>query len=696
MTPHPVDGQWLDFYALLDVPVSAAEDVIRKRIGKVYSEAAANSDHRDLARRHYFQALVERVLPQCRRVLLDPEWRAKYDRQHILNAHGDPSAKNYVAFIASMRGQEADLTGDAVLPQRLQNDINIAREVVECAWQGTQLELLPSQALSKRDAPETTATPETAGAAPIESQIAPQSLVSPPFSQPSARVTERRSNSRRSDAAVAAPISASLPVESQPQVEQVEIAAPVSPSTSLPASPIPVVVVPSTPFVPPTSFVAPTSFVEQIEPTGEVAHAKVITAQEAAEIRRRRASNPDSGEFVVPAGRILPPKPGQQAPNSRVSVGDAALSSRRRLISPTSMNLMVAIAGVLLTISIQRFGATPAVAANVGRTPIFVAVAPEMEGALLRAENDWEKTPEGANFDLVVQNVDSRTGLRRALDAGAGTPDVWIPSDASWVDLYNRKAAHLKRETIASDEFIAQSPMVLLSRSDRAGALQSAFPNHQITSWNALRGVVARGATGHLGLADPQKTESGALARFSMAREWGTGHGVAPAMVAQRADFWSWMASFEDNSPSAAARTGDMVKDMVQGTTGRFWWVIAYESDALRWMSAGKKLEIYYLPRTTYVNHPFCALERVGASDGVVQGRASFEKFLRSEGVQKQLLSDGFRPSEISLKLKTGSNPFLNRDFRAHGARLEGLPLEERSNAAATQNIAAEWGRRYG
>ncbi|RYG63772.1 hypothetical protein EON80_20545, partial [bacterium] len=167
MTPPPVDGQWLDFYALLDVPVSADEDTIRKRIGKVYSEAAANSDHRDLSRRHYFQSLVERVLPQCRRVLLDPEWRAKYDRQHILHSIGDPSAQNYVAFIASMRGKDMGAhTDEENLPQRLQDDIKAAREVVECAVQGTELDLLPSKAVPRKEQMEQEQRPEAAAPKP--------------------------------------------------------------------------------------------------------------------------------------------------------------------------------------------------------------------------------------------------------------------------------------------------------------------------------------------------------------------------------------------------------------------------------------------------------------------------------------------------------------------------------------------------
>ncbi len=718
MTPNPVDGQWLDFYALLDVPVGAEEDTIRKRIGKVYSEAAANSDHRDLARRHYFQALVERVLPQCRRVLLDPEWRAKYDRQHILNANSDPSAQNYVAFIASMRGKDTVVTGDEVLPQRLQEDINIAREVVECAWQGTQLELLPTKAVSVRNAPDAssptgaplkTAQPAfetrtrrlpadsnaptaekvahgvTFGVpAPIAVPIAPPAPPSPHRSDVSEqRLTPRQLSKPQQTPATPLAPQPVAPQQVAPQASMLQQVAPQPRTTNA--------VAPEMALTP-----APTPIIEEIKQEGEAVRAKVITSQEAAEIRRRRASNPDGEEFSSTNLGDGPRSKKRKQPNSRFSVGDVAQISAGRLISPTSMNLMVAIVGVLLTITIQRFASTPAIANNVGRTPIFVAVAPEMEGALLRAETSWEKTPEGANFDLVVQNVGSRAGLSRALGMGGATPDVWIPSDASWVELYNQKAPKLKREAIVGDEFIAQSPMVLLARSERAGELRRTFPNHQIPSWSALRGAIARGAAGHLGLADPQKTESGALSRFSMAREWGAERGLAPGAVAKRGDFWKWMAGFEDNAPSAAARTGDMVKDMAQGTTGRFWWVVAYESDALRWMNAGKKLEIYYLPRTTYANHPFCPLNRVGASDGVVQGRASFQKFLRSETMQKQLLNDGFRPTEVSLKLKTGSNPFLNPEFRARGARIEGLPLEERSNATATETIAQQWGKRYG
>jgi hypothetical protein len=156
------------------------------------------------------------------------------------------------------------------------------------------------------------------------------------------------------------------------------------------------------------------------------------------------------------------------------------------------------------------------------------------------------------------------------------------------------------------------------------------------------------------------------------------------------------MDSFEENAPASPAQTGAMVKDLVLGTTGRYWWGIAYESDALEWMNRGKALEIFYLPRTTLADHPFCPIERVGAPVEVAQARSSFEKFLRSTNMQKELLDSGFRPTEVSLKTKTRDNPFLKADFRARGARTENLPRDERPNARAMESLVREWGKRFG
>ena len=233
-----------------------------------------------------------------------------------------------------------------------------------------------------------------------------------------------------------------------------------------------------------------------------------------------------------------------------------------------------------------------------------------------------------------------------------------------------------------------------MARADRAAPLRAAFPDHKIGDWSALRVLVMREANGHFGLSDPRQFAPGAIARFSMAREWGQTNGFAPEAAAKNARFWQWMDGFEENVASSAAAPDAMLKDMVLGTTGRFWWAVAYESDALAWLAQGKRLELFYLPRTVLADHPFCAIERIGAPLEVAPGRAAFAAYLQSADAQKTLLQSGFRPTEISPATPLDKNPFLGA--RSQGVQLQNLPRDERFNLGALGVIGKKWGEFYG
>ncbi len=679
----PLDKQWLDFYALLEVPVDADEATLRRRIGRVYSDASANAEHRDLQKRMWYQSLIEHVLPQARRVLLDAAWRAKYDRQHILHSIGDPSAQPYVAFIASMRGGEisnapgSDLTQ---LPAKMQDEILAAREVVECARAGLQLELLPSQAVRTN--------PNASPVAPLPSR--PLSVeVQPSGSDASGPAIPTK---RKSDGEEHTPASAKESVnreatsaarprtrESYEVSGQTELTAPAP--RLLPRVPAPLE-----------------------KQAGEPARAKVMTAQEAnARRRRARANTPAAepfvsvdtlhdklnGDVVVPA-RANRKKAGQG--RSRVVVGDDLVAGRT--LSPTSLHLLVAITGVLLTISIQRFAATPAVATGAGRLPVLVAASPEMASALGRLQSGWNKTPEGQNFDIVVQTVEGEAGVRRVLGHGGMAPDAWMPSSNAWLDRYNSLAPRAGREPLSAGDSVAGTPVVLLVRAEHAGELTRRFPDHRVPSWSALRAAVGVGAPGRFGLSDPQQTAVGALSRFSMAREWGESHAQAPAGAVKSGAFWEWMKGFESNTPSAYGTTGDLVNDLSNGSASRLWWGLAYESDAITAMNAGKNVEVWYLPRTILADHPFYGVERVGAPVEVSAGRATFERFLRSDEGQKNLLLAGMRPTRFSLGARIKGNPFGNTLFQERGLRAT-LPRDERSGTGLVSVLGAQWAKRF-
>ena len=708
----PIDGQWIDYYALLDIAPDADEDAIRRRIGRVYSDAAANSDHRDLARRDYYRALVESVLPQCRRVMLDADWRARYDEQHRLHRENNGAAQNYVEFIASLRGTKALGFEEALLPQRAREEIENARRVIEAALSGAELELLPSQTISQRPTKNDEVAPvlDLSAIAQIgaqeqvaddEPQDEPQldfsrgkrrrNLNAPVVTQTSPGETAQHDTGVAAASATAASATAASATAASATLASATLAsaavaghrAPQIKEGGVKASESA------------TPSVSPAQEGEHQQPF-EAARATVITAQEAASIRRRRASNPDAQPFVGPSSRA----PGvRKKSRSRVVIETDDATSRRKL-SPTSLNLMIAITGVLLTITIQRFANTPAVATSSGRTPIVLAVAPEMKAAIERASVAWEKTSAGASYDIVVQSVESKIAIGRALGKSGDQIDGWIPASAGYAQYYNQLAPAAKRPTLEIGASLAQTPLVLVARADKAAALRAAFPAHKIGSWATLRNLVMKNAGGRFGLSDPRQSLTGASARYSMAREWGQNiskiKGKTPLEAAQDAAFWKWMGGFEDNVPSSVAAPDAMLKDMVLGTTGRYFWAVAYESDALDWIGQGKALEIYYLPRTTLADHPFCAVERVGAPLEVAGGRAAFIAYLRSEDAQKSLLQSGFRPTEISPSSDIENNPFTAATAKSRGVQIQGLPRDERFNASALGTIQQRWSKFYG
>ena len=686
-----IDGQWIDYYALLDVPINADEDTIRRRIGKVYADAASNSEHRNAMRRDYYRSLVERVLPQCRRVLLDSEWRARYDHQHFLHREKDGAAQSYVEFIGSMRRESNSGLNEALLPQREQDELKAARQVVETALSGAELELLPSETVTNAMAIATPAesaagTPESEfGAMPtVECVPAPQEKT-PRLSERAAATSSHGAGHDVQRGAAPPKIVAQIQPSNQVALES-------APNSN--TNPTPTI----TPNVAPTETTTtqpPTAEAEVSPQPGKEARATVITAQEAADIRRRRASNPDHEPFVGPNSRDSRDVNGRKKSRSRVvvEVDDPAL---KRVLSPTSLNLMVAITGVLLTITIQRFAGTPAVATSIGRTPIVLAVAPELQNALESASATWQKTPAGANYDIVVQSVSSPIALQRALGKSDEQIDGWIPANASYAQRYNELAPAAKRPPLQIGDSLAQTPMVLVARSDQAGGLRTAFPNHKVGTWTALRKVVMQDARGRFGLSDPRQSLTGSVARFSMAREWAETNNQSVAAAVKAPNFWKWMNGFEENVPSGAVSPDAMVKDMVLGTTGRYFWAISYESDALNWISQGKALELFYLPRTALADHPFCAVERVGAPLDVAAGRAAFLDYLKSDAAQKALLQSGFRPTEISPSTVVEENPFTAPRARAQGVQLQGLPRDERFNVVDLSVLQTQWSQYHG
>jgi len=91
--------EFVDLYEVLDLPVEADADNLRKRINELYLDAQRNLDHRNVQKRLRFQQLYELYLPQARHLLLDPARRGEYDQ-----------------YLAAYRARQAGDTGAAIKP----------------------------------------------------------------------------------------------------------------------------------------------------------------------------------------------------------------------------------------------------------------------------------------------------------------------------------------------------------------------------------------------------------------------------------------------------------------------------------------------------------------------------------------------------------------------------------------------------
>jgi len=80
MPSTTAQDEFVDLYALLDLPSNADEARIRKTISERYLEAQKNLDHRNPRKRLQYQQMYEVYLPQARHLLLDANRRAEYDR----------------------------------------------------------------------------------------------------------------------------------------------------------------------------------------------------------------------------------------------------------------------------------------------------------------------------------------------------------------------------------------------------------------------------------------------------------------------------------------------------------------------------------------------------------------------------------------------------------------------------------------
>lgn len=681
---HTVAARWPDFYALLKVTPDSPAELLRTRIRESYMEATANSDHRNIARRIHFQTMVERIVPQARRVLLDPVLRAEYDRQLALHKSGDASARSYGDFLKEVPGSGAfgaDPTSSVAVPGRQTAQDGIDAATREAAAFGaadvsgeehtfwTDLAIRDDSAAAPAD---TTADDVSgvASSAPVEAP-APREVAGPGENPPAQE-------------AAASPVVPPAPAPSpeQPPVRTPVASAPVElprADAQVPPDETPTAPQPSSAPPPAGAAAIPANDIPRKEevPDGEV-RAKTVSAAEAAAL-----ANTDV-VLTPDAMRV-----GRPRAQKRLRVrGSRDGGSSGGFMSRTVQMLATGIIAAGLTLFILHANQPPA------RVPLLVVYASGLEKVMQAEQAQFAASPAGSKVQVLLMPMDGRAAMMAVLGKNIA-PDLWIPTETLWSDRYSAVAREKDALPLQQSRSLALSPSVLVARADRAPLLRKRFPNHVIPSWEALRGAIAAGAAGHFGLGDPVRSGSGAVARYFMAKEWSARNGrdLSPE-TAHDKGLWRWLAGFEDNVPLSARLSSDMVKDLALGTGDRYWWAVAQESEAIGWIQDGKNLEIWYLPQTNYADHPLASWDR---GDGVASDAASaaFEALLRSDKSQSLLLQHGLRPTGIELTAPVSGNPFNDPKMRKRGLKASGFRVVERIPYRTLNALAAEWASRY-
>lgn len=86
------DSKWIDLYALLEVGIDADEEALRKSLRK-YEAQSKDELHR-------------RFVAQCRRILLDADCRARYNRLRAQHRSGNPSAMDFQTFVSVIHNSD--------------------------------------------------------------------------------------------------------------------------------------------------------------------------------------------------------------------------------------------------------------------------------------------------------------------------------------------------------------------------------------------------------------------------------------------------------------------------------------------------------------------------------------------------------------------------------------------------------------
>ncbi|MGO8671770.1 MAG: substrate-binding domain-containing protein [Capsulimonadaceae bacterium] len=312
---------------------------------------------------------------------------------------------------------------------------------------------------------------------------------------------------------------------------------------------------------------------------------------------------------------------------------------------------------------------------------------------------------------IVLDFRGSREGKQDIL-FGKGQPVIWNPADQYWVDKLNMdwtnpSVGNHSRQVIADGDArtILSTRFVLVAWSDRAGVLQAAMekPEYRGKTWQLLYDAATKGwsaiggdpSWGKLKLAqsDPTLSNGGQTALALMFNEYRKSH---PDATPSSAGFLKFMRGIEGAVDRYQDTTSKAISALIQGGRGQYDVATGYEQNAVAQVDQGHTdIKVIYPDPTVEIDFPAAILSTTYVTDSQRDMASSFIAYLLTPGVQKQALTDGFRP--VLADMRTDVDDALSNGARGSaGFQLDPPTVIRPVGTKLIDDLLFQWYKIYG
>ncbi len=306
----------------------------------------------------------------------------------------------------------------------------------------------------------------------------------------------------------------------------------------------------------------------------------------------------------------------------------------------------------------------------------------------------------------------------RAIASGRLRPTLWVPADASAVELLDaerdagRGAPSVTRDDGRWPRPLVLTPMVFMVWESRARALAA---RDATLSWARLA-TVARAPRGwadvggeaawgglKFGHTDPTRSHSGLETLVLMAYGWRGRSSLAPSDVSG-AGFEGFVRALEASDPAGdrgTASAGEFAQTFALQGPGRYDVAMVYEAQAIASMDVarnrwGEGLRVYYPTVNVWSDHPLCLLDGPHVSPAQREAAAALADHLRSTAAQAAAVRHGFRPADVNVPLASDDpeSPFVK--YRDRGVTVALSQVADPPAPATLDAITTTWRRATG